>query len=121
MTAVGEQDHGGSLGIGGEMRGALLHRLDVVRIDADGVLELGIQALAIGRADGPQAVSERRDCLRVVQQLQVGAALDVPRFRRELDERDRGVARDEIGGKCVDPVGHPFECTRESRPVPERR
>ena len=118
MTAIGEQDHGGSNGIRGEMRGALLHGLDVVRVDADGVLELGVQALAIRRADGPQAVGERCDCLRVVQQLQVGAALDVPRLRRELDERDRGVAFDEIGRKCVDAVGHPFEGTREARPVP---
>ena len=117
MTAVGEQDHRWSLGIGGEMRGTLFHGLDVVRVDADGVLELGIQALAIGGADGPQAVSERRDCLGVVQQLQVGAALDILRLRRELDERDGGIAGHEICGKGVDPVGHPFEGTREARPV----
>ena len=118
MTAVREQDHGGSLGVVGEMRCALFHRFDVVRVDADGVLEVGAQAPAIGRADGPQAVSEGRDGLRVVQQMQVRATLDIPRFRRELDKRDRGVARDEIGGQCIDPVGHPLERTREARAVP---
>src|SRR4029453_11420542 len=46
------------------------------------------------------------------------AALVVPRLRRELDERDRGVAVDEIGGKRVDAVGHPFERGREAGPVP---
>ena len=118
MTAIREQDHGGSLGVVGEMRCALFHRFDVVRVDADGILEVGAQAPAIGRADGPQAISEGRDGLRVVQQMQVGATLDIPRFRSELDKRDRGVARDEIGGQCINAVGHPFECTREARAVP---
>jgi hypothetical protein len=118
VATVREQDHRRSLGILGEVLRALLHRLDIVGVDPDRVLQPGAEAVPVGLAEGSQAVGERRDRRRVVEQLQVRAALVIPGLRRELDQRHRRVALHEIARQRVHAVGHPLQRSGKPGAVP---
>ena len=119
MTAIREQDHGGSLGIVGEMRGALFHRFDVVGVDADGVLEVGAQALC-DRPRRRSAGSQRTSRLPPGRSATAGPCNPRHSFAFDANWTSETVVSPghEIGGQRVDPVGHPFERTREARSVP---
>ena len=89
----------------------LRHRRDVVRVDADELRECGRETLAVRAGDGSKAGGKAGDGLRAVEQLQVDAARVVASSSGELDDRDRGVAADEIGrdDRLVDPIRDALE------------
>ena len=114
VLAVGEHDQGRALGVGGEVLGGLLHRRDVVGVDADLLGQGLVEALAVGGGEAPQAVRELADGDRVVEQLQVGAARVIGGPRRELDHAHGRVAGDQVGGGLVDACRHALERGGES-------
>ena len=113
VLAVGEQDDGRPDRVGGEVLGRLLHRGDVVRVDADLLRQAGVEALAVRACDRAQAAGELGDRLRAVQEVQVGAARVVDRLRRELDDARRRVARDKVRRGRRDAIGDRLESRRE--------
>ena len=74
VLAVREQDHGGSDGVGRQVLGGLLHRRDVVRIDADLLGQRRVEPLPVRRRHG--CAGSRRTWRRfgAVQEVQVDAA-----------------------------------------------
>ena len=116
VLAVGEQDHRGADGVGGQVLGGLLHGRDVVRVDADLLLEGRVEALPVRRGDGAQAVGELGDGLRAVQEMQVDAARGVDGLAGELDDARRRVAGDEVGRRLVDTV-RPCDSSARGEPV----
>ena len=59
VLAVGEQDDGRPDRVGGQVLGGLLHRGDVVRVDADLLRQGRVEALAVRARDRAQAAGER--------------------------------------------------------------
>jgi hypothetical protein len=80
---VGGQPHGSPLVF------AIIHRFDLGRFDRE--RRIGAVARGIGRA-GIHSVTERDDCLRVVQRQAVGHELARPELRKQLVLTDHPLA-----------------------------